>query len=120
MAGLQLLSTSTTTVTITSNKLNMADVDTVVDGAETTSKNALKKQQKAEEAAKKKAAKDEEKKAKKASEPEKATKIGGDDAEELDPTQYYDNRIKAITNMEVFIITPLLESTSQTEFVVYV
>ena len=98
----------------------MADVDTVVDGAETTSKNALKKQQKAEEAAKKKAAKDEEKKAKKASEPEKATKIGGDDAEELDPTQYYDNRIKAITNMEVFIITPLLESTSQTEFVVYV
>jgi hypothetical protein len=122
LAGLQLFCTSTTTITFTSTKLNMADVavDTAVDGAETTSKNALKKQQKAEEAAKKKAAKDEEKKAKKASEPEKATKIGGDDAEELDPTQYYDNRIKAITNMEVFIITPLLESTLQTEFVVYV
>ena len=46
-------------------------------------------------------AKDEEKKAKKASEPEKQAKVGGEDAEELDPTQYYENRIKAITNMEV-------------------
>ena len=81
-----------------------ASVDPAVDGGEATSKNALKKQQKAEEAAKKKAAKDEEKKAKKASEPEKASKIGGDDTEELDPTQYYDNRIKAISNMEVFTI----------------
>ena len=71
------------------------------EGAEGTSKNALKKAAKAEEAAKKKAAKDEEKKAKKASEPEKQAKVGGEDAEELDPTQYYENRIKAITNMEV-------------------
>ena len=71
------------------------------DGAEGTSKNALKKAAKAEEAAKKKAAKDEEKKAKKASEPEKQAKVGVEDAEELDPTQYYENRIKAITNMEV-------------------
>ena len=77
----------------------MADEN--ADGAEGQSKNALKKAQKAEEAAKKKAAKDEEKKAKKASEPEKQAKVGGDDVEELDPTQYYENRIKAITNMEV-------------------
>lgn len=75
--------------------------DETVEGAEGQSKNALKKAQKAEEAAKKKAAKDEEKKAKKASEPERQTKVGGDEVEELDPTQYYENRIKAITNMEV-------------------
>lgn len=81
----------------------MADeiVEAGAEGAETTSKNALKKLQKAEEAAKKKAAKDDEKKAKKAAEPEKAAKVGSDDVEELDPTQYYENRIKAITNMEV-------------------
>ena len=81
----------------------MADVieEAGAEGAETTSKNALKKLQKAEEAAKKKAAKDEEKKAKKAAEPEKAAKVGAEDVEELDPTQYYENRIKAITNMEV-------------------
>jgi DNA phosphorothioation-dependent restriction protein DptG len=76
------------------------NIDTA-EGAEGTSKNALKKAAKAEEAAKKKAAKDEERKAKKASEPEKQAKVGGEDAEELDPTQYYENRIKAITNMEV-------------------
>lgn len=74
-----------------------------VETGEGTSKNALKKLQKAEEAAKKKAAKDEEKKAKKASEPEKATKIGAD-AEELDPTQYYENRMKAIAVMEVHFL----------------
>ena len=72
-----------------------------VESAEGPSKNALKKAQKADEVAKKKAAKDEEKKAKKASEPEKQAKVGDDDVEELDPTQYYENRIKAITNMEV-------------------
>ena len=64
------------------------------------SKNALKKQLKAEEAAKKKAAKEVEKAAKKAAEPEKSTKIGAEE-EELDPTKYYENRLKVITNMEV-------------------
>lgn len=64
------------------------------------SKNALKKQQKAEEAAKKKAAKEAEKAAKKATEPPKAEKLGADDAEELDPTQYFENRTKAIGNYE--------------------
>lgn len=83
----------------------MADAAEVVEG-EGTSKNALKKLQKAEEAAKKKAAKDDEKKAKKASEPEKQTKIGGDDNEELDPTQYYENRISAIAKMEVNNVIP--------------
>ena len=64
------------------------------------SKNALKKQLKAEEAAKKKAEKDLEKATKKAAEPEKAGKIGGDD-EELDPTQYYENRTKVVLALEV-------------------
>eukprot|EP01041_Mallomonas_annulata_P010497 gene10497-21896_t len=64
------------------------------------SKNALKKQMKAEEAAKKKAAKDAEKAAKQAAEPEKAPKIGGADDEELDPTQYYENRLKVVQAME--------------------
>jgi lysyl-tRNA synthetase class 2 len=67
------------------------------------SKSALKKQAKAEEAAKKKAAKEAEKAAKKAAEPPKAAagaKIGADEAEELDPTQYYENRLKAIAARE--------------------
>ena len=65
------------------------------------SKNALKKMQKAEEAAKKKAEKEAEKKAKAAEQPEKKEKVGGDDAEELDPTQYYENRLRAINHLEV-------------------
>jgi lysyl-tRNA synthetase class 2 len=69
------------------------------DGGE-LSKNALKKQLKAEEAAKKKAAKDAEKAAKKAAEPPKAAKVGADEAEELDPTQYYENRLKMISARE--------------------
>mmetsp|Transcript_2617 Transcript_2617/g.2770 ORF Transcript_2617/g.2770 Transcript_2617/m.2770 type:complete len:682 (+) Transcript_2617:69-2114(+) len=64
------------------------------------SKNALKKQQKAEEAAKKKAAKDAEKASKKASEPAKPGKVGGGDDEDLDPTQYYENRVKVIQALE--------------------
>jgi lysyl-tRNA synthetase class 2 len=63
------------------------------------SKNALKKQQKAEELAKRKAEKEQEKAAAKALEPVKAGKLGGDD-EELDPTQYFDNRVKAIAQLE--------------------
>ena len=63
------------------------------------SKNALKKQLKAEEAARKKEAKEAEKAAKKEAEPQKE-KLGGDDNEEMDPTQYYENRLKAITNLQ--------------------
>lgn len=66
------------------------------------SKNAQKKLLKAEEAAKKKAEKEAEKAAKKALEPPKTEKagavVGGD--EELDPTQYFENRLKQITAME--------------------
>jgi uncharacterized membrane protein YdbT with pleckstrin-like domain len=71
------------------------------DQGQELSKNALKKLQKAEEAAKKKAAKEEEKKAKAAAEPAKAAKLGGDDGEELDPTQYYENRLRAMNSLEV-------------------
>lgn len=64
------------------------------------SKNALKKQLKAEEAAKKKEAKEAEKLAKKEAEPPKEAKLGADDSEELDPTQYYENRLKSITALQ--------------------
>jgi lysyl-tRNA synthetase class 2 len=67
------------------------------------SKNALKKQQKAEEAAKKKAAKDVEKKAAAAAAGPVKDKTGGiivDNDDELDPTQYFDNRLKAIAALE--------------------
>jgi lysyl-tRNA synthetase class 2 len=63
------------------------------------SKNALKKQLKAEEAAKKKEAKEAEKLAKKEAEPAKE-KLGADDSEEMDPTQYYENRLRAITQLQ--------------------
>lgn len=64
------------------------------------SKNAQKKLLKAEEAAKKKAVKELEKQSKKSLEPEKATKIVAEETEELDPTQYYENRLKSITALE--------------------
>jgi lysyl-tRNA synthetase class 2 len=66
------------------------------------SKNALKKKAKADEAARKKAEKEAQKAAQKAAEPEKpkSSKLGGDEEEELDPTQYYANRLHAIENME--------------------
>lgn len=70
-----------------------------VAGGETISKNALKKQLKAEEAAKKKAAKDAEKAAKKAAAPANPAKIGCDEVEELDPTQYYENRLRTISTL---------------------
>ena len=66
---------------------------------EEISKNAQKKLAKAEEAAKKKAAKDAEKQAKKEATPA-AAKIGGDDNEEMDPTAYFENRLKVISGME--------------------
>ena len=83
----------------------MADQEVPVASGEdgTVSKNALKKLLKAEEAAKKKAAKDAEKDAKKASQPQAAVKAADD--EDLDPTQYYENRIKAINSLEVKVIS---------------
>ena len=77
----------------------MAENESIDVGGDGISKNAQKKLLKAEEAAKKKAAKDAEKLAKKASEPVKAG--AAEDVEELDPTQYYENRIKMITALEV-------------------
>jgi lysyl-tRNA synthetase class 2 len=64
------------------------------------SKNAQKKLLKQQEAAKKKAVKDAEKATVSSSAP-KSNKIGGDDGEELDPTQYYQNRLRAIALLEV-------------------
>jgi lysyl-tRNA synthetase class 2 len=73
----------------------------IMDGKEgEISKNALKKMQKAEEAAKKKAAKDAEKTAKQQENPKKATAVATQDDEELDPTQYYENRLRAIEALE--------------------
>jgi len=66
------------------------------------SKNALKKQQKAEEAARKKMEKEKEKLNKAGPEDTTAkpsSKIGGDDDDELDPTKYYENRLKVINQM---------------------
>jgi lysyl-tRNA synthetase, class II len=60
--------------------------------SEELSKNALKKIQKAEEAARKKAEKAAERAKVAAAQPKK-DKLGGDD-EVLDPTQYYQNRMK--------------------------
>jgi lysyl-tRNA synthetase class 2 len=62
------------------------------------SKNAQKKALKAE----KKAQKEAEKLAKKAEAPTAGShpKLGGDD-DDLDPTQYYENRLKYITSAEV-------------------
>ena len=70
-----------------------------------TSKNALKKQKKLDEAAAKKAAKDAEKAKKAAENPVVAKKATGpaEEAEELDPTQYYENRMSAIRALEVKI-----------------
>lgn len=64
------------------------------------SKNALKKMQKAKEAAEKKAAKEAEKAAKAAAAPAAKPKIGAEDAEELDPNQYFENRMKFIEGLE--------------------
>jgi hypothetical protein len=77
--------------------------------SEELSKNALKKKLKAEEAAKKKALKDAEKAAKVADVPKKE-KLGGDDVE-LDPTQYYENRLRTVKNLGVsFLLLPLVLS----------
>eukprot|EP00611_Tribonema_gayanum_P020012 TRINITY_DN3578_c0_g1_i1.p1 TRINITY_DN3578_c0_g1~~TRINITY_DN3578_c0_g1_i1.p1 ORF type:complete len:840 (-),score=319.07 TRINITY_DN3578_c0_g1_i1:276-2795(-) len=76
-----------------------------VDGAEKVSKNALKKQQKADAAAAKKAEKD-AKKAADAAAAGPAKKKAGAEEEELDPTQYHANRVKAITAMETKGLNP--------------
>lgn len=70
------------------------------EGKTELSKNALKKLAKAEEAAKKKAAKEAEKLAKKEAEPPKAGKLVADEPEEMDPTQYYENRLRSIAQLE--------------------
>lgn len=75
-------------------------IDTGATGEGTVSKNALKKLAKLEEAAKKKAAKEAEKAAKKAAEPQKAGGAASNDEEDLDPTQYYENRVRMIESME--------------------
>lgn len=67
--------------------------------SEELSKNALKKKLKAEEAAKKKATKEAEKAAKAVDVPKKE-KLGGDDIE-LDPTQYYENRLRTVNHLGV-------------------
>lgn len=68
----------------------------------TVSKNALKKAAKAEEAARKKAEKAAEKEAKKAADAAsgegKSTGLLKDE-EELDPTQYYENRLKVVNQL---------------------
>lgn len=68
--------------------------------AEKESKNAMKKRMKAEAAAKKKAEKDAAKKAKEASAPAKSKKFVAGADDELDPTQYYANRVAAVSKME--------------------
>ena len=65
------------------------------------SKNALKKQLKAQQKEAEKAAKEAEKAAKKAAAPTKSS-----DDEELDPTQYYENRIKAMSALEETGVSP--------------
>mmetsp|Transcript_22174 Transcript_22174/g.37537 ORF Transcript_22174/g.37537 Transcript_22174/m.37537 type:complete len:657 (-) Transcript_22174:139-2109(-) len=65
---------------------------------EELSKNALKKLQKAEEAARKKAEKAAERAKAAASQPKK-DKLGGDD-DVLDPTQYYQNRMKITDSLK--------------------
>jgi lysyl-tRNA synthetase, class II len=79
----------------------MADSETVEENStpQEMSKNAAKKLQKAEEAAKKKAAKEAEKAAKQATQTSKPKVAAGDD-EDIDPSQYYENRLKFVDNLE--------------------
>lgn len=72
------------------------------------SKNAQKKQAKAEEAARKKAAKEAEKAQRAAEQPQGASKpkLGGAEDEELDPTQYYSNRLHAIEALQTKGVAP--------------
>ena len=86
----------------------MSEVENGVESAQDISKNALKKAAKAAEAAQKKAAKDAEKATKLAESGPTKVKIGGDDGEDLDPTQYFENRLKSITTIEVLFIFYLI------------
>ena len=65
------------------------------------SKNALKKAQKEAQKAAEKAAKEAAKAEAAAAAGPKKDKIGGDDAEELDPTKYYENRLSQLQTFEV-------------------
>ena len=85
----------------------MSEVENGVESAQDISKNAAKKAAKAAEAAQKKAAKDAEKATKLAESGPAKVKIGGDDGEDLDPTQYFENRLKSITAIEVLFILHL-------------
>lgn len=66
---------------------------------EPLSKNAQKKALKAQQNAQKKAEKDAAKKQQQASHPSTTSKAATDD-EELDPTQYYANRVRALAELE--------------------
>lgn len=70
-------------------------------------KKALKAAEKEAERLKKEAAKAEAAKAA----PPKAAKLG-EDAEELDPTKYYENRLQSLATMEVGRLNPLFHSFS--------
>ena len=71
-----------------------------VAGGGEISKNALKKMQKAEENAKKKAEKEAAKAEKGPTTSGSKPKLGGEDGEELDPTAYFENRLKAIDALQ--------------------
>jgi hypothetical protein len=68
------------------------------------SKNALKKKAKADEAAKKKAEKEAQRASQKAAEPESGAKgkLGGEE-DDLDPTQYFANRLHSVQKMQVIL-----------------
>ena len=69
------------------------------------SKNALKKKAKADEAAKKKADKEAQRASQKGAEPEAGGKgkLGGEE-DDLDPTQYFANRLQSVQRMQVYIL----------------
>ena len=90
----------------------MADDDAETGTPGEISKNAQKKALKAAQKEAEKAAKEAEKAAKKAAEPVKPVsgpKLGGDDGDDLDPTQYYENRLKAITTIEVKLTDSIID-----------
>ncbi|XP_024391569.1 lysine--tRNA ligase [Physcomitrium patens] len=79
------------------------DAPVVAEGVtEPLSKNALKKLEKAKKAAEEKRAKDELKKAAAAAAPKKAAKVSqqGEDDEDMDPTQYRNNRLRALGELK--------------------
>lgn len=72
-----------------------------MEGGEPMSKSALKKLEKAKKAAEEKRAKEEKKKAEAAAAPKKAKAAQqGDDDEDMDPTQYRSNRLRALGELK--------------------